>query len=223
MKVLVFDTETTGLPKKYSIPAFKQSGNWPHLVSISWALLDTENMKIAATYSSYIIPEGWDIPAEATRIHGITTEMAVTDGNTLKNAIDMFMSVPCDMVVAHNAEFDKNVIVNAIIHDLKMPFDHEDEIFQQGVRCTMKAGTDICKIITSRGYKWPKLTELYYHVMKKQIPVEIEHQALYDTLNLVEIVRNSREIRIALGIDNAVQVHDEGPEIVCRSNQTTRS
>ena len=200
MKILVFDTETTGLPKNYNIPAFKKPDNWPHLVSISWALLDTENMKIAATYSSYIIPEAWDIPAEATRIHGITTEMAVTDGNTLKEAIDMFMSVPCDMVVAHNADFDKNVIVNAIIHDLKMPFIHEDEIFREGVRCTMKAGTDICKIVTSRGYKWPKLSELYFYVMKKHIPIDIEHQALYDTLNLVQIIQNSPELRIALGL-----------------------
>ena len=200
MKVLVFDTETTGLPKNYSIPAFKQPGNWPHLVSISWALLDTENMKIAATYSSYVVPEGWEIPAEATRIHGITTEMAKIDGNTLQEVIDLFMSVPCDIIVAHNADFDRNVIVNAIIHDLGMPFEKEEEIFRDGVRCSMKASTDICKIMTSRGYKWPKLSELYYHVLKKQIPVEIEHQALYDTLNLVEIIRNSLDLRIALGI-----------------------
>ena len=165
-------------------------------------VFDTENMKIAATYSSYIVPEGWSIPAEATRIHGITTEMAITDGNTLQEVIDMFMSVPCDMVVAHNADFDRNVIVNAIIHDLKMPFEHEDEIFRDGVKCTMKASTNICKIITSRGYKWPKLTELYYHVMKKHVPVETEHQALFDTLNLVEIIRNSRDLRVGVGIDN---------------------
>lgn len=200
MKVLVFDTETTGLPKNYNNPAFKQPGNWPHMVSISWALLDTENMKIATSYSSYVVPEGWEIPAEATVIHGITTEMAKTDGNTLRDVIDMFMSVPCDMVVAHNADFDKNVIVNAIIHDLRMPFIHEDEIFREGVRCTMKASTNICKIVTPRGYKWPKLSELYYYVLKKQIPLQIEHQALYDTLNLVEIIQNSRDLQVALGI-----------------------
>jgi len=38
--------------------------------------------------------------------------------------------------------------------------------------------------------------------MKKHIPVETEHQALFDTLNLVEIIRNSPDLRIALGIDN---------------------
>ena len=200
MKVLVFDTETTGLPKNYGIPAFKQPGNWPHMVSISWALLDTETNKIAATYSSYVVPEGWEIPAEATRIHGITTEMATVDGNSLKCVIDMFMSVPCDMVVAHNADFDKNVIVNAIVHDLGMPVEGEHDIFRDPVRCTMKASTNICKIATSRGYKWPKLSELYYYVLKKQIPVEIEHQALYDTLNLVEIIQNSRDLQVAIGI-----------------------
>jgi DNA polymerase III epsilon subunit-like protein len=201
MKVLVFDTETTGLPKKFGTPAFKEPGNWPHLVSISWALLDTENMKIAATYSSYIIPENWDIPPDATRIHGITNEMAVTDGNTLKNAIDIFMSVPCDIIVAHNSEFDKNVVINAIIHDLKIPFEREEDVFKEPIRCSMKAGTNICQIMTTRGYKWPKLSELYFHIMKKPIPIEIEHQALYDTLNLVEIISKSPDLRIALGIE----------------------
>jgi hypothetical protein len=202
MKVLIVDTETTGLPISYTINAFDKPNNWPHLVSLSWALLDTENMKISSNYSSYVIPDGWTIPPEVTAIHGISEEMARTDGNSLNHVIDMFMSVPCDIIVSHNSNFDKNVIINAIVHDLGIHYENEEDVIREPFLCSMKASTDICKIQTRRGYKWPKLSELYYHVMKKHIPVETEHQALFDTLNLVEIIRNSHDLRVALGIDN---------------------
>ena len=166
MKVLVVDTETTGLPKNFNIKAIDKPDNWPHLVSLSWAVLDSETMKIVESYSSYVRPEGWEIPAEASAIHGITTEMAMANGESLRAVIDMFMTAPCDVIVSHNANFDKNVIINAIVYDLKLPFDSEETIIREQFLCSMLASIGICKIETRRGYKWPKLSELYYHVFK---------------------------------------------------------
>ena len=200
MKVLVVDTETTGLPKNFNIKAFDKPDNWPHIVSLSWAVLDTETMKIVESYSSYAKPEGWEIPAEATAIHGITTEMAMANGESLTNVIDMFMTAPCDIIVSHNANFDKNVIINAIVYDLKLPFESEETIIREPFLCSMLASVDICKIETRRGYKWPKLSELYYHVFKKHLDVETEHDALYDTLNLAKVIQYSKELQTALGL-----------------------
>ncbi len=35
-KVIIFDTETNGLPKSYKKPALEEPNNWPDLVSICW-------------------------------------------------------------------------------------------------------------------------------------------------------------------------------------------
>ena len=38
---MFFDTETTGLPK-YRDQAYKAPGNWPHIVSIAWIILNSD-------------------------------------------------------------------------------------------------------------------------------------------------------------------------------------
>ena len=42
--ILFFDTETTGLPKKYDAPA-SNVDNWPRLIQLSWIICD-ENKNI---------------------------------------------------------------------------------------------------------------------------------------------------------------------------------
>lgn len=45
MKLLIFDTETTGLPKSRKAST-EGPNNWPHIVSISWVILDSDTNKI---------------------------------------------------------------------------------------------------------------------------------------------------------------------------------
>ena len=47
MKVIVFDTETTGLPTERN-PSITQPWKWPHIVQISYVLYDTESRKMLA-------------------------------------------------------------------------------------------------------------------------------------------------------------------------------
>ena len=68
MKLLIFDTETTGLPKNRQ-PAERGPDNWPHIVSISWIVLDTDTNKEVKRRSYIIQPNGWHIPEESVRIH----------------------------------------------------------------------------------------------------------------------------------------------------------
>ena len=68
MKLLIFDTETTGLPKSRK-PSKEESNNWPHLVSISWIILDSETNQIEKERSYIVQPKGWIIPEESVRIH----------------------------------------------------------------------------------------------------------------------------------------------------------
>ena len=78
---LFFDTETTGLPRDYRAPV-SNSRNWPRLVQLAWLVTDDQGTEYKSL--EYIIkPEGFAIPREASRIHGITTELARQRGADL--------------------------------------------------------------------------------------------------------------------------------------------
>ena len=198
MKILVFDTETTGLPKDSSLTAFQSPDNWPHLVSISWAVLDSDSNSVMKTHCYIVRPDNWTIPEEASRIHGITHAKALEFGIPLRDVMEAFNGEQCDMMVAHNLKFDMNAVVNAIIWDLKIPFKG----FAKRKFCTMEVGTAMCKIPGRYGYKYPKLKELYEKVIGHKPKSEQLHNALFDTLYLCEIVQKSSEIRIQMGLEH---------------------
>ena len=74
MKVLCFDTETTGLWKN-SKALITDDDNWPYIVQLAWICLDMVSGKVVSS-NSFIIKLANDqkIPAESTKIHGITNE-----------------------------------------------------------------------------------------------------------------------------------------------------
>ena len=69
---LIFDTETTGLPKDYNAP-HTNLDNWPRLVQIAWQLHDNHG-KLINAQNLIVKPEGFTIPFNAEKIHGISTE-----------------------------------------------------------------------------------------------------------------------------------------------------
>lgn len=72
---MFFDTETTGLPTNNNAPS-SDLENWPRLVQLGWLITDDTEREISS--AEYIIkPRGFAIPADATRVHGISTEIAV--------------------------------------------------------------------------------------------------------------------------------------------------
>lgn len=197
MKLLIFDTETTGLPKSRE-PAIKGSDNWPHLVSIAWTVVDTTNNFNTISSESYIVKPQWTIPADSTAIHGITQEKAEVDGLPLSTVIQKFLDVDHDMIVAHNMNFDYNVLVNAIVWDLKINTlpDFKPKF------CSMEAMKETMQIpyANGRGYKPPKLTELYTYVVKKPFDSGKTHSAQYDTWLLAEIIKNSNQLQVMMGL-----------------------
>lgn len=194
MKLLFFDTETTGLPKNRD-PAHKGPGNWPHMVSISWVLQDGH---IIRERKSFIIKPDWIIPEDSIQIHGITQERAVRDGFYLRDVMNQFLAIEHDYLIAHNADFDVNVLVNACMWDLQLPIPRFGRQF-----CTMKLSADLLRIPFGNGRtgnKPPKLSELYEYVTKKKPVQELLHSSMYDTDLLVEIVNNFRPFKAILGL-----------------------
>lgn len=156
-KYLVFDTETTGLPiDRYAPPDdFK---NWPYVVQIAWLLFDDEHKLIE--YKNFYLRQSIEIPADATNIHGITTEMMLEQGIEPSNVYADFKKAidNTEYLIAHNIDFDISVVHCEFLRS-GMKWDFPDN----RMLCTMKTGIIFCKIPPQRNgeYKWPKLTELY--------------------------------------------------------------
>ena len=88
---LIFDTETTGLPQNFNAP-LSDSDNWPRMVQIAWQLHD-ENGELIENQDYIIKPEGYDIPFNATRIHGISTKMRRNREGTCRKVLEEFTEV----------------------------------------------------------------------------------------------------------------------------------
>ena len=87
---LFFDTETTGLPRNWKAPV-SDLNNWPRLVQLAFLLYDDEGNKISE--GDYIVkPDGYTIPKDASRIHGITTERANSEGQAIAEVLQQFSS-----------------------------------------------------------------------------------------------------------------------------------
>ncbi len=109
MKLLPWDTETTG------IPFWKeQSGldKQPHLVQLAAMLVDSETKEILESMNVIIKPDGWTIPQETIDVHGITNEHALEVGIPEIDALRMYLEMweKCDLRIAHGTTFDNRII-----------------------------------------------------------------------------------------------------------------
>lgn len=172
---LFFDTETTGTPRNYDIPA-SDTRNWPRIVQLGWILTD-EKGNILSSECDIVKPDGFVIPTDAVKVHGITTEKAMRAGRPLGDVINKFMAdvKQSKVIVGHNISFDQK-IVGAELHRL----GYTDTISTAKSICTMQASTDFCKIPGYYGYKWPQLHELYEKLFGKTF--DNAHDALADVI-----------------------------------------
>ena len=85
---LIFDTETTGLPKRWDAP-ITDTGNWPRCIQIAWQLHD-EMGKLIEHQDYLVQPEGFNIPFDAEKVHGISTELAEANGLPMAKVLEKF-------------------------------------------------------------------------------------------------------------------------------------
>ncbi len=172
---LFFDTETTGLPLNWRAPVDDFS-NWPRMVQIAWVLYK-DGVKLSSS-NFIIMPEGFEIPAESSKIHGITTERAKKDGVSLLKVLKQFQgcAAKADFLVAHNMSFDQ-MIVGAELLRMNM----QNFLVAKDRICNMEISTNFCAISSVNGYggyKWPKLSELHMKLFGTEF--EDSHNAMAD-------------------------------------------
>ena len=185
MKVLVFDTETTGLvPKNES---FYNTKVWPYVVQLSFVLYDVKKKK-TLDFKDFIIkiPDEIHIPKESIDVHGINKDKSNAFGIDMKDALFELKKAikEADLIVAHNISFDKRIIIVESIRN-KIPSLFIVEGKHKPEYCSMKSSIDICKIerVSESGdkyYKFPSLLELHRHLFD-ETPENL-HNALTDVL-----------------------------------------
>ncbi len=172
---LIFDTETTGLPKDYKAPA-SDHDNWPRVVQLAWQLHSDTGALLSAK-SIIIKPEGFTIPYNAVKIHGITTERAEEVGQPLAEVLAAFEldRAKAKYAVGHNVSFD--ILVLSAEYDrmgLPLVFSEMPELD------TKELSTEFCALPNSKGgkFKWPSLMELHQKLFGKGFADA--HDAAYD-------------------------------------------
>ena len=178
MLILVFDSETTGLPKSKIINK-DVLHLWPYIVQFSYIIFDTE-LKTLVKMKDYIlrVPDFITISEEVSRIHGITNDISLSKGVNIVDVLNEFFAdfSSVDYIVGHNVSFDLNMI-RAELNRLIVNANNNEELseFQmhlttinasKNIYCTMKESIDLCAIQAKdkfgRSYnKFPKLIELY--------------------------------------------------------------
>src|SRR3989339_1153667 len=170
---LFFDTETTGLPRNWRAP-LTDLDNWPRLVQLAWLMYDEKGNK-ASGNNLIVKPEGFIIPEEAYRVHGISTEIALKKGLELAEALRMFAAgiAKAKIIVAHNISFDEKIMGAEF---LRKNIDHS--LFDAVRICTKEESTDFCQLPGAYGYKWPTLAELHIKLFGSNF--DGAHDALAD-------------------------------------------
>lgn len=226
--VLVFDFETTGLPKEswknYEIVKtydtrkgiFMEPSNetdFPYAVQLCYILYDNVLNKEKIFNEIIRLPDGVGITPESESIHKISLEITQGKNRKVKNirtgkyrkqfhltieeVLKRFMKDfrKADIIVAHNIQFDKNMLLVEMDRLRKRP-EKKYNIFQEYIQeiyhsdkefCTARNGANICKILAvnkfgKEYYKIPKLSVLYQYLFGKFPNDEKLHNALYDVV-----------------------------------------
>lgn len=158
--ILVFDSETTGLPL-WNDPS--DDPRQPHIVDLACSLFDETGLEVDRFDT--IINPGVEIPQDVAAIHGITTEIARERGCDPREALSKFLWMVdrASLLVGHNVSFDIRMVRILAARLTGEKWENPLQTF-----CTMKRTTGICKILkvsprTHNDWKWPSLTEAVRH------------------------------------------------------------
>lgn len=180
---IFFDTETTGLPKKWNAK-ITDLDNWPRVIQLAFIVTD-DNLNIIDEYCELIYPDGWIIPEQKFWIdNGYYTEINLKDGVPMSKALIKL----CDhinkskYIVAHNMSFDHPVICAEMLRYNIRPLHPIDKI------CTMKSTTDFMDLPRK---KWPKLEELHIRLFNNNF--DNAHDALADVRATLKCFKHLKE------------------------------
>lgn len=175
MKILIFDTETGG------INAYAND-----ILQLSYQIIDYGTQQVLKAVDKFFPwPEDKSrVQWGAIQVNGLTEEyLATKELSDRREAMKEFYADmdDCELIVAHNGEFDKSFIMATARRVGLRRTDGWRPMID-----TMKTTTNLCKLPSrSRyGYKWPKLIEL-----AEFLNIETDDINLHDSSADVELTK----------------------------------
>jgi len=186
MKILFIDSETNGLPTNRWAP-FTSTEMWPHVIQLSWQIIDTNTWAVLKTENHYLKPRAiWNKDAE--RVHRIPESIASEKG---KDPAEVLAILHSDLqtsqcIVAHNLVFDKTAILAEVQRGWESgKIQTQPSQFWKNVKelCTMTTTKQFVgiKFPNSNDIKFPRLDELYNKLFNK--PYDISGAELHNANN----------------------------------------
>lgn len=176
MNFLVFDTETTGIPKHPRAKAAVQ----PRIIEFGGLLVDERGERLDSL--ELLIDPGIPLESVITKITGLTDDdLKGQPSFAVQAELIRPLFHAADVLVAHNLPFDKTMF--------------ELEIARCGIKDWPWPAKNICTVqehAEEWGYR-PKLLQLYEYYLST--PLKQTHRALDDVGALVEICNQSGILR----------------------------
>lgn len=181
MRILVFDTETTGLPSTKIINP-DTLNLWPHIVQFSYIIYDASLNTIVEKSDSIVkLNSEINISEEASKIHSITNEISKKKGINIQKILKLFFYhlKTVHVLVGHNVSFDINMLkveLLRIIYNDKIrrserviknyKYNFHFILNYTNIFCTLQESIVFCNINCINKYgkeylKYPKLLELH--------------------------------------------------------------
>ena len=188
--ILFYDSETSGLPL-FDQPS--EDPAQPHVVQLAACLVDVTTRKTIQSMDVIINPDGWVIPDEVAKIHGITTEYASQVGVSESLAVVMLMELwaAADQRVGHNESFDARIIRIALMRfncvtGMRDSAEVADAWKSGKAECTARLATPYCKLpptekmlaVGRKHHKTATLSEAYRHFVREEL--QDAHSAMVD-------------------------------------------
>lgn len=176
--ILVFDTETNGLPKNWKAPV-TDLDNWPRIIQLAFATFSDEG-EFIDSYCELIVPDGWEVPTDKFWVdNGYSQDSSIMFGVPIQEAMTALLvsMQSCSTIVAHNMSFDEKIVGAEMI---RLGLKSENKPAKV---CTKESSTEYCAIPNQNGFnsfKWPKLEELHNKLFGEGF--EGAHDALNDVM-----------------------------------------
>ena len=206
MRILIFDTETSGLDPQWNV-----------ILQLSYQIVDSDSWATIKTVNHFFSwPEDKTrVTMEAINVNGLTEEVLTSKQlSNRKSALEEFVTDKdsCNLLVAHNIEFDKKFILSSCREEgVKFASSGWSQSYD-----TMKRTTSYCQIPKAwgNGYKWPKLTEL-----ADCLGIDYSRISLHDSSGDVELTKLCFKQILAEGLytlpketDLTMSLHVETPD-----------
>lgn len=186
-KYCIFDTETTGLflfkDPDTGAPIPADDPRQPRLAHFN-AILLNEDLAEEDEIDLYVKPDGWEMPAEAADVNGLTTQFLLQSGTPLNVVLDAYEEIVRQgyILVAFNAQFDCKMMRGELRRagrpDL---FDDTPNI------CAMRAAMALGVKKAGGGRGFPKLTDCAAHL---GLVIDDAHSAKGDTRASLALFRH---------------------------------